>query len=105
MSPPSPVISGSVSPCTAQAANAASTAFPPDRSTRRPASDASAWPDAIMPLSDSTTGRQVVVCACVAIVSETIRSDATKSRCRRIHHLEEMAGVRPRESSENEIAQ
>src|ERR687897_2626625 len=86
MSPPRPVISGSVRPCTAHAATAASIALPPDFKTRMPASDASAWPDAIMPLSERTTGRHVDVWA----IGETDSSETrlTVSRkYRRIRHL------------------
>src|SRR5688572_517063 len=83
MSPPRPVISGSVSPCTAHAATAASTALPPDFKTRMPASDASACPDAIMPLSERTTGRHVDVCATGATESREIRL-AVSSTYRRI---------------------
>src|ERR1700722_16651559 len=60
---PSPVIIGSTSPCAAQVAMAASTALPPDLRMRRPASEARGGPDATMPWSDITTGRQVEVCA------------------------------------------
>src|SRR5688572_19011472 len=86
ISPPRPVISGSVRPCTAHAATAASMALPPDFKTRMPASDANACPDAIMPLSERTTGRHVDVCAS----GETVRSETrlTVSRAyRRMVHL------------------
>ena len=59
MSPPRPVISGSTRPWTAHAASAASTALPPDCSIRTPISEASACPDATMPLSERMGGRHV----------------------------------------------
>src|SRR5687768_8150174 len=90
MSPPRPVISGSVSPCTAHAATAASMALPPDFSTRMPASDASACPDAIMPLSDRTTGRHVDVCASGETESSETRLTVSRAY-RRIGHL--LAGM------------
>ena len=87
MSPPIPVISGSVRPCTAHAATAASTALPPDLRMRMPASDASAWPDAIIPVSESTTGRQVEVCAIGEAESEASRHRVESKPKRRIGHL------------------
>ena len=52
-----PVIDGSTTPRTAAAVTAASIAFPPSCSTRRPAADASGWLVAIMPFRAMTTER------------------------------------------------
>jgi hypothetical protein len=57
-SPPTPVIVGSVTDSTATAATAASIAFPPSCSTRRPAADASGWLVATSPLRAITGERE-----------------------------------------------
>jgi len=79
MSPPIPVIIGSTRPWTAQAAMEASIAFPPDFRTRRPASEASGWPEATIPWSAATTGRQVEVWARAGTGAER-RAKSAKNR-------------------------
>ena len=57
MSPPMPVMCGSVTLSTAAAVTAASMALPPARSTSSPAADASGWLVATMPLGAYTVER------------------------------------------------
>ena len=57
MSPPMPVMCGSVTLSTAAAATAASMALPPRRSTSRPAAEASGWLVATAPLRAWTVER------------------------------------------------
>src|SRR3954447_25782439 len=61
---PGPVSSGSATRDASTAATAASTAFPPSRSTRAPASAVIGWPAATMPVGSALTARMMARTRC-----------------------------------------
>src|SRR5689334_14581836 len=79
MSPPIPVMCGSVTLRTAAAVTAASIALPPCRSTSSPAADASGWLVAIIACGAYTTDRPASVVGRCAAIGETANSAAANA--------------------------
>ena len=76
-SPPRPDASGSTTPSANDTAIIASTMLPPRSNTRRPASDASGWPDTIIAPREVTTG---LMSGCSATRASSTASSAAGVR-------------------------